>query len=267
MIKILNYLTLYLVLTCLSSAQENKPNDAISAGDTIFLTINGEPQISGQFLVSNDNDIAHALLGKIKTTEKSSNALAQEVTKRLQDGYILQPSVSVSIIDQKPYQVRIIGEVTNPGDIVYPRNKTMDLGSAIGLVGNMTEEADEKSITLDRNGSLTKVSVSGLGATELQDGDIIRIGKLPDLGTFSISGEVAKAGTYVIPREKEGKLTIFAAISIAGGPTKVAKLSKTIVTRNAATGKTSSTTVNASDRSKVFYVRPGDEIEVKARIF
>ena len=113
----------------MSSAQENKPNDAISAGDTILLTINGEPQISGQFLVSNDDDIAHALLGKIKTAEKSSNALAQEVTKRLQDGYILQPSVSVSIIDQKPYQVRIIGEVTNPGDIVYPRNKTMDLGS------------------------------------------------------------------------------------------------------------------------------------------
>ena len=177
--------------------------------------------------------------------------MAQEVTKRLQDGYILQPSVSVSIIDQKPYQIRIIGEVTKPGEIVYPRNKTMDLGSAIGLVGNMTEEADEKSITLDRNGSLTKVSVSGLGATELQDGDIIRIGKLPDLGTFSISGEVAKAGTYVIPREKEGKLTIFAAISIAGGPTKVAKLSKTIVTRNAATGKTSSTTVNASDLSLI----------------
>ena len=27
---------------------------------------------------------------------------------------------------------------------------------------------------------------------------------------FSISGEVVKAGTYIIPREKEGKLTIFA---------------------------------------------------------
>mgnify|MGYP001206019140 CR=1 FL=1 len=267
MVKILNYITLFFVVTCVSLAQEVKTNDTISAGDTVLLTINGEPQISGQFLVSNDNDIAHALLGKIKTADKSSNDLAQDVTKLLQDGYILKPSVSVSIIDQKPYQVRIIGEVTKPGEIVYPRNKTMDLGSAIGLVGNMTEEADEKAITLDRNGSLTKISLSGLGATMLKDGDIVRIGKLPDLGTFSISGEVVKAGTYVIPREKEGKLTIFAAISIAGGPTKVAKLSKTIVTRNSATGKSSSTTVNASDRSKVFYVRPGDEIEVKARIF
>ncbi|MED5456894.1 MAG: hypothetical protein VX428_05230, partial [Verrucomicrobiota bacterium] len=73
--------------------------------------------------------------------------------------------------------------------------------------------------------------------------------------------------TYVIPREKEGKLTIFAAISIAGGPSKVAKLSKTIVTRNSANGNTSSITVDAADRSQVFYVRPGDEIEVKARLF
>ena len=265
--KILNYFILFFVMISLLQAQGLKPSNFISSGDTILLTINGEPQISGQFLVSNDDDIAHALLGKINTSGKTSDALAKYVTELLQDGYILQPSVSVSIIDEKPYQVRIIGEVTKPGDIVYPRNKTMDLGSAIGLVGNMTEEADEKSIILDRNGSFTKINPSELGASLLQDGDIIRIGKLPDLGTFSISGEVVKPGTYVIPREKEGKLTIFAAISIAGGPTKVAKLSKTIVTRNTANGNTSSTNINASDRSKVYYVRPGDEIEVKARIF
>ena len=131
----------------------------------------------------------------------------------------------------------------------------------------MTIDAEERDITVKRNQLVTKISVSELSATILQDGDIISIGKLAELGTFSISGEVVKAGTYVIPREKEGKLTIFAAISIAGGPTKVAKLSKTIVTRNTATGNTSSTSINASDRSKVFYVRPGDEIEVKARIF
>ena len=143
----------------------------------------------------------------------------------------------------------------------------MDLGSAIGLVGNMTIDADERDITLKRNDVVTKISVSELSATILQDGDIITIGKLAELGTFSISGEVVKAGTYVIPREKEGKLTIFAAISIAGGPSKVAKLSKTIVTRNSANGNTNSITVDAADRSKVFYVRPGDEIEVKARLF
>ena len=114
---------------------------------------------------------------------------------------------------------------------------------------------------------MTKVRVSELSATILQDGDIVSIGKLAELGTFSISGEVVKAGTYIIPREKEGKLTIFAAISLAGGPTKVAKLSKTIVTRANDSGNSRSITVDAADRSKVFYVRPSDEIEVKARLF
>ena len=263
----MRYLTLLLILPCILKAQEVKTKDLISSGDTLLVTINGEPQISGQFLVSNNGDIAHALLGKIDAAQKSSNELSQYIINLLQDGYILKPAVSVSIIDQKPYQIRIIGEVTNPGEIVYPRDKSMDLGSAIGLVGNMTIDADERDITLKRNEVVTKVSVSELSATILQDGDIISIGKLAELGTFSISGEVVKAGTYVIPREKEGKLTIFAAISIAGGPSKVAKLSKTIVTRSSANGKTSSTTVDAADRSKVFYVRPGDEIEVKARLF
>ena len=263
----MKYVAVILILPSLLWAQQVKTKDIISSGDTLLLTINGEPQISGQFLVSNDGDIAHALLGKINAAEKSSNELAQHVTTLLKDGYIINPAVSVSLIDQKPYQIRIIGEVAKPGEIAYPRDKTMDLGSAIGLVGNMTTDADERDITLKRNEVVTKVSVSELSATILKDGDIISIGKLSELGTFSISGEVVKAGTYVIPREKEGKLTIFAAISIAGGPSKVAKLSKTIVTRNSANGKTSSITVDAADRSKVFYLRPGDEIEVKARIF
>ena len=250
-----------------SEGQEQKSNNLISSGDTLLVNINGEPQISGQFLVSIDGDISHSLLGKIDAEGKGPNDFAQEIVALLKDGYILKPGVSVSIIDQKPYQVRMIGEVTKPGEIQFPREKPLDMGSAVGLVGNLTEEADENAITLNRGGKITKVSLSSIRTTMLEDGDIISVGKLPDLGTFSISGEVMKAGTYMIPREKEKKLTIFAAISMAGGPSKVAKLSKTIVTRTDSGGRTTSTTIDAADRSKVFLVRPGDEIEVKARIF
>ena len=250
-----------------SEGQEKKTNNLISSGDTLLMNINGEPQISGQFLVSIDGDISHSLLGKIEAEGKGPNDFAQEIVGLLQDGYILKPGVSVSIIDQTPYLVRMIGEVTKPGEIQFPRNKQLDLSSAVGLVGNLTKEADENAITLNRSGNITKVNISSLRTTMLEDGDVISVGKLPDLGTFSISGEVIKAGTYMIPREKEKKLTIFAAISMAGGPSKVAKLSKTIVTRTDSGGRTTSITIDAADRSKIFLVRPGDEIEVKARIF
>ena len=127
----MRYLALLLILPCILQAQEVKTKDIISSGDTLLVTINGEPQISGQFLVSGDGDIAHALLGKIEVAKKSSTELSQHIINLLQDGYILKPAVSVSIIDQKPYQIRIIGEVTKPGDIVYPRDKTMDLGLSL----------------------------------------------------------------------------------------------------------------------------------------
>ena len=260
-------LILGLLFLSASEGQEQKSNNIISSGDTLLLNINGEPQISGQFLVSIDGDISHSLLGKIDAEGKGPNDFAQEIVALLKDGYILKPGVSVSIINQKPYQVRMIGEVTKPGEIQFPREKPLDMGSAVGLVGNLTEEADENAITLNRGGKITKVNLSSLSTTMLEDGDVISVGKLPELGTFSISGEINKAGTYMIPRDKEKKLTIFAAISMAGGPSKVAKLSKTIVTRTSSDGRTTSTTVDATDRSKVFLVRPGDEIEVKARIF
>ena len=262
-------LNFFLILLLIKGAdgQEQKSSNLISSGDTLLLNINGEPQISGQFLVSVDGDISHSLLGKIDAEGKGPNDLAEEIVGLLQDGYILKPGVSVSIIDQKPYLIRIIGEVAKPGDIQFPRQESLDMGSAVGLVGNLTKEADENAITLKRDGKITKVDFSSIGSVVLQDGDVVSIGKLPELGTFSISGEINKAGTYMIPRDKEKKLTIFAAISMAGGPSKVAKLSKTIVTRTSSDGRTTSTTVDATDRSKVFLVRPGDEIEVKARIF
>ena len=61
----MRYLALLLILSCILQAQEVKTKDIISSGATLLVTINGEPQISGQFLVSGEGDIAHALLGKI----------------------------------------------------------------------------------------------------------------------------------------------------------------------------------------------------------
>ena len=54
----MRYLALLLILPCILKAQEVKTKDIISSEDTLLVTINGEPQISGQFLVSNDGDIA-----------------------------------------------------------------------------------------------------------------------------------------------------------------------------------------------------------------
>ena len=69
----MRYLALLLILPCILQAQEVKTKDIISSGDTLLVTINGEPQISGQFLVSGEGDIAHALSGKIDADQKSSN--------------------------------------------------------------------------------------------------------------------------------------------------------------------------------------------------
>ena len=80
-----------------SEGQEKKTNNLISSGDTLLMNINGEPQISGQFLVSIDGDISHSLLGKIEAEGKGPNDFAQEIVGLLQDGYILKPGVSVSL--------------------------------------------------------------------------------------------------------------------------------------------------------------------------
>ena len=93
----MKYLALFFILSDPILVARSKDEGYDSSGDTLLLTIIGEP--NGQFLVSNDGDIAHALLGKIDAAQKSSNELAQHVAALLKDGYILnQRSASQSLI-------------------------------------------------------------------------------------------------------------------------------------------------------------------------
>ncbi len=263
-LKVWSFLSCFLVISGFGFSQ-NIVKDSIQSGDIVLLTVNGEPSISGQFPVSLSGDISHPLLGQIKVIGENSESLAKKVIDLLKPDYILSPALSVALTNKKPFSIRLIGEVSNPGNINYPREDPMDLGSAIGLVGNMTIDANKAAITLRRGGKMTQLQMPSSSLFLLQNGDVINIPKLPELGQFSIQGEVVKAGNYPVPRN--GRLSIFAAINMASGPTKVAKLQRIKVSRRNSEGKVISIRVDSTNRSKEFNVLPGDEIEVPAKLF
>ena len=241
-----------------------KNTQILRAGDQVLISVYGEPLISGKYKISSDMMISHSLLGDINVGQMNCNSLSDHFKALLKDGYIHDPQVSITRSLKNPFSIAVVGEVENPGQIQYDPDKSIDLASAIGLVGGLVIDGDLNSIEVKRADQVISAPMPKSRNMLLKDGDVVMVPKLKALGTFTISGEVVQPGLVEIPRGK--KLTLFSAINLAGGPTQSARLSRVEITR-IKEGKPNTMRVNASDLEKIFYVLPGDEIVLKAKIF
>jgi polysaccharide biosynthesis/export protein len=72
--------------------------------------------------------------------------LADEITDKLRNGYIREPSVAVEIEAYRPFF--ILGEVTYPGQYPYVANMTAE--TAIAIAGGFTPRAFKGTVTVTR---------------------------------------------------------------------------------------------------------------------
>ena len=69
----------------------------------------------------------------------------QELTKRLQDGYLRDPQVTVLVKEWNSRKVNVLGQVSKPGPVAYfPRMTIVD---AIAAAGGFTEMAAKNSVS------------------------------------------------------------------------------------------------------------------------
>ncbi len=86
-------------------------------------------------------------IGKVQVNEKSVTEIENDITTRLQDGYILHPEVSVKKTNSNTFY--IVGAVKNPGRYTIPDDAAI-LVNAIAIAGGYAAHADKKSVELVR---------------------------------------------------------------------------------------------------------------------
>jgi len=99
--------------------------------------------------------------------------LAAEISGKLRNGYIREPSVAVEIEAYRPFF--ILGEVAAPGQ--YPYVPNMSVESAVAIAGGFSPRARRDSVTLTHtdNAGLRRAVVP-LG-TPLGPGDTVLVGE------------------------------------------------------------------------------------------
>lgn len=158
-------------------APANAPQDEnykLGSGDKIKLTVYGEDDLSGEYLVDGAGQVQLPLLGQVQAAGMTLHAFVASVTNLfVSEGYLNHPRVSVEVENYRPFY--IIGEVKTPGQ--YPYVSGMNALNAIALAGGYTYRADDSVVYVRRNGSTNEIKAPADQTTKIGPGDIIRVGE------------------------------------------------------------------------------------------
>jgi polysaccharide export outer membrane protein len=278
--RVLSLTALVLLLPLTAAAQEapasSQPSDAVyrvGPADELRITVFDEPALTGTFRVDVDGSIAYPLIGRVEVAGKTVREIEETITKRLLDGYVRAPRVSVEISQYRSRSVFIMGEVRTPGKYALEGNVT--LLEALALAGALTDAAGDvisirrpiapaqtagPSLPQDsQSAEVLRVSIADLQAGRaaanivLQDGDTIFV---PPAPRIFVTGHVKNPGPYVL----RGRLTVQQAIAMAGGFTERGSDRGIKIRREVAPGQFVEIEVKLTD-----FVEPGDTIIVRQR--
>ncbi len=98
---------------CLSPAPETSPAanaDVLAPGDGLRITVTGEEDLSGGFVVNSDGNVRLELLGAVPAAGLSPVALQEKLRQLLVAGYLKNPQVLVERVAPPPPDLRPSGQ-------------------------------------------------------------------------------------------------------------------------------------------------------------
>jgi polysaccharide export outer membrane protein len=78
------------------------------------------------------------------------NDVTSEIRTRLDKDYIVNPQVTLALVEFSKQWVTVLGEVQKPGQVQIPPEGSLDLLGAIALAGGYTRVANPGHVTVRR---------------------------------------------------------------------------------------------------------------------
>jgi polysaccharide biosynthesis/export protein len=157
-------------------AYASAPRDTayhLDAGDKLRVVVYGQEGLTNTYAIDASGSITMPLIGSVHARGRTTAGLAADITAKLRNGYIREPSVAVEIESYRPFF--ILGEVQAPGQYPYVPNMTVE--SAIAIAGGFSPRAKRDIVTL------THTDASGVAryevplGTSLKPGDTVQVGE------------------------------------------------------------------------------------------
>jgi polysaccharide biosynthesis/export protein len=265
-------LRLAIGLLLLAAPLSAQTDYTIGAQDVLTITVYDQADLSGKFTVDPDGTLTFPLLGRLKAAGHTLRALEDDLKKRLSDGYLRNPQVSVTVEQFRSQRIFVMGEVRSPG--AYQLTGDMTIIEAIARAGSTTLQASDEAMIVrpkagqtsgpvlptDEESTIIRVNLREIQEgklsknVQLRDGDSLVIQKAQSVYVF---GQVKQPGAYAV----DNGTTVLQALSLAGGVTDRGSTGRIKVVR-AVDGKKKEIKVKLTD-----VVEPGDTLIVAERFF
>jgi protein involved in polysaccharide export with SLBB domain len=145
---------------------------SLGPGDVFDVRVFGEQDLTGTYQVAVDGTISYPLIGEVVVAGKTPPELEEEIARRLADGFLRRPQVSVLVKEYRSKRVSVFGQVKSPG--TFPFSDNMSIVEAISRAGGFTPMARKNNVRI------TRVSEEGKNERIIVAVDDIGQGKAPN---------------------------------------------------------------------------------------
>jgi polysaccharide export outer membrane protein len=267
-----------LCLVGLTSSLWSQDDYRLGPEDEIEIRVWSHDDLTRRMRVGLKGDITFPFVGEIRAQGRTIPELQRELQAKLGPKYIVNPIVTINVLEYKSQKFFVVGNVQKPG--TYPLTKPIKVTEGISLAGGLStsggktpsgavaiivrarpgEKRDQPRLP-EKTPASEKITVSLSSALagdpkhnlDIKNGDTIYV---PNL-TFYVSGEVKRPGRY--PYEEN--MTVLMAVTTAEGLTDKAASRRTYIVRHK-NGKKEEIRVKMDD-----HILPGDTIVVPESFF
>jgi polysaccharide biosynthesis/export protein len=206
------------------------PSLPISFGDLIQVTVFDSPELSGELRVNSKGEVVLPLGGSVKVKGLTAAEAGAAIAAQLKEsGILLEPHVTVMILEYQTQGVTVTGEVKAPG--VYPLLANRTVLDMIAMAGGLNENAGKVATVFHRdtpgdvrqvrlNVSVQTPESATEGSLEVLPGDTISVSRS---GVIYVLGDVGRPGGFLV--EHNDRLSVLQALALAQGANQTAALS------------------------------------------
>lgn len=157
------------------------------AGDVVQVKVYQEDDLDAKVRLAKDGTVTLPLLGAVNIGNKTREDAAALIKQKLGEKYLVNPEVTVEVVDYSKRRFTVLGQVQKPGTYEFPGDDSVNLLQAISMAGGFTrlgaankvtvqrgEGADKKIFKLDADAMAKEKNVT---LFEIQPDDTISIGE------------------------------------------------------------------------------------------
>lgn len=142
----------------------------LQPSDLLNVQVFQEENLKRDVRVSQEYSITLPLIGKVDVKGKTLRQ-AEDLIRELYDrDYLVNPQVNVVVVEYAKRSVNVIGQVNQPGAVLFPQEQGLTLLDAISRAGGFSRLAQRTQVKLTRTNADGKTETYIINADDLLKG-------------------------------------------------------------------------------------------------